>query len=94
MSNEQMSFLMQFGPIFVLGAIFYFMIWRPQSKERNERKKMLDALKKGDKVYTIGGMCGTVVSLDEKTICLQVAENTEVTFLRHAVSGLQEKINN
>ncbi|MBQ0067203.1 MAG: preprotein translocase subunit YajC [Phascolarctobacterium sp.] len=92
MDNEQMNLLFQFSPIFVLGAIFYFMVWRPQAKERNERRKLLDSLKKDDKVYTIGGMCGTIVKLDDKMVVLKVADNVEVTFLRNAVSGLQETV--
>lgn len=92
MNNEQMSMIMQFSPILVMAALFYFLVWRPQAKERNERRKLLEALKVGDKVYTIGGMCGTIVKVEEKHVVLHVADNTEVIFLRNAVSGMQENV--
>ena len=67
-------------------GIFYFMILRPQQKRQKERQKMLDAVKKGDKVVTAGGLHGTVAGLDEKTILLQVADNVKMKFDRSAVS--------
>jgi preprotein translocase subunit YajC len=67
-------------------GIFYFMILRPQQKRQKERQKMLDSVKKGDKVVTAGGLHGTVAGLDEKTILLQVSENVKMKFDRSAVS--------
>lgn len=68
--------------------IFYFMILRPQQKRQKERQKMLDAVKKGDKVVTAGGVHGTVVGLDEKTVLVQVAENVKLKFEKTAISGI------
>lgn len=67
-------------------GIFYFMILRPQQKRQKERQKMLDSVKKGDKVVTAGGLHGTVAGLDEKTVLLQVSENVKMKFDRSAVS--------
>ena len=67
-------------------GIFYFMILRPQQKRQKERQKMLDSVKKGDKVVTAGGLHGTVAGLDDKTILLQVSENVKMKFDRSAVS--------
>ena len=61
-------------------GIFYFMILRPQQKRQKERQKMLDQVKKGDKVVTAGGLHGTVAGIDEKTILLQVADNVKELF--------------
>jgi preprotein translocase subunit YajC len=69
-------------------AIFYFMILRPQQKRQKERQKMLDAVKKGDKVVTSGGLHGTVAGIDEKTILVQVAENVKLKFDRTAVTAV------
>ncbi len=69
-------------------AIFYFLILRPQQKRQKERQKMMDTLKKGDKVVTSGGMYGTVAGLDEKTVLLQVAENIKIKFERGAVTAI------
>jgi preprotein translocase subunit YajC len=65
--------------------IFWFMIIRPQ---RKEREKMIAALKKGDKVVTAGGMHGTVVGTDEKTLLVQVADNVKIKLDRSAVSAV------
>jgi preprotein translocase subunit YajC len=69
-------------------AIFYFMILRPQQKRQKERQKMLDAVKKGDKVVTAGGLHGVVAGIDEKTILVQVAENVKLKFDRTAVTAV------
>jgi len=69
-------------------AIFYFMILRPQQKRQKDRQKMLDAVKKGDKVVTSGGMHGTVAGIDEKTILVQVSENVKLKFDRTAIGAV------
>ena len=80
-----MSTLVMFALII---GIFYFMILRPQQKKQKEREKMLEAVKKGDKVVTTGGLHGSVAGIDEKTILLQVAENVKMKFDRSAVSTI------
>jgi preprotein translocase subunit YajC len=69
-------------------GIFYFMILRPQQKRQKDREKMLNAVKKGDKVVTAGGMHGTVVGIDEKTILVQVADNVKLKFDRSAITSI------
>jgi preprotein translocase subunit YajC len=72
--------------------IFYFLIIRPQNKKQKDTEKMLSAIKKGDKVFTIGGLHGTVQSINEEkaTVTLKVDEGSSTTleFNRSAVSGL------
>ncbi len=70
------------------GAIMYFLMIRPNQKREKERREMLASLSKGDSVVTNGGICGTIVGLDEKTVVLRVSENPPVKmeFLRQAVS--------
>jgi len=77
------STLIFFALIFV---IFYFMILRPQQKRAKERQKMLDSLKKGDKVVTSGGMHGKIVNVDDKTVLLDVGDNLKLKFDRSAVN--------
>jgi preprotein translocase subunit YajC len=67
-----MSTVIMFGLIIV---IFYFMILRPQQKKAKERTKLLESLQKGDKVITVGGVHGTVVHLDEKTVLVEIAHS-------------------
>ena len=66
---------MTFLPIVGMIAIFYFLIIRPQNKKQKETQKMLSALKKGDKVVTIGGLHGTVQSVKDSTVILRVDDN-------------------
>lgn len=77
------STLVMFGLII---GIFYFLILRPQQKRQKEKQRMLDNLKKGDKVVTGGGMHGTVAGLDDKTVLLQVSDNVKMKFERSAIS--------
>ncbi len=76
--------------IFLVGmlAIMWFFMLRPQQKREKERREMLASLAKGDTVITTGGMIGTIVGLNEKTVVLRVSEEpaVKIEFLRGAVS--------
>ena len=70
-------------------AIFYFFMIRPQNKKQKETRKMLEALKKGDRVVTIGGIHGTIQSVKEQTVIIKIDDNTKVEFSRSAVSNIE-----
>jgi len=70
----------------VIIAIFYFMIMRPQQKRQKERQKLLESMKKGDKVVTAGGIHGTIVGIEDKTLLLQIADNVKVKVERSSIS--------
>ncbi len=78
-----------FIPLILIIAIFYFFIIRPQNKKQKETEKMLNALKKGDKIITIGGIHGVVSSVKEKTVIVKVDDNTKIEFNRSAVSSVE-----
>ncbi|MCL2066267.1 MAG: preprotein translocase subunit YajC [Treponema sp.] len=86
------SFLTSLVPFAAIIAIFYFLIIRPQNKKRKEAEKMLSALKKGDKVVTIGGIHGTIQSVKESTVIVRVDENVKVEFNRSAVSNVSASV--
>ena len=71
--------------VLIVGIMYLFMI-RPQQKKQKETQKMLDALKKGDKVVTIGGIHGTVASTKENTVVVKVDDNTKIEFNRTAIA--------
>ncbi len=71
-------------------GIFYFFLIRPQNKKQKEMEKMLSALKKGDKVVTIGGIHGVVSSVKEKTIILKVDDNAKLEFNRSAIASVDK----
>jgi len=82
------SFLTGIIPFAFIILIFYFLIIRPQNKKRKETEKMLSALKKGDRVVTIGGIHGTVQNVKDTTVIIKVDDNVKLEFLRSAVSSV------
>ncbi|OJF16361.1 MAG: preprotein translocase subunit YajC [Bacillaceae bacterium G1] len=86
-----MEALGAFLPLILMLVVFYFLIIRPQQKRHKERMAMLDALKKGDRVVTIGGLHGTIVDLNDDQVVLRVNENTKLTFDRNAVNVVLNK---
>ena len=73
--------------ILMMVGIFYFLLWRPQSKQAKEHKSMLSALKKGDVVVTNGGIIGRVHAVAEKYLILEAGPNVRFRVLQSAVSG-------
>ena len=73
-------------------AIFYFLLIRPQQKQKREREGMLQALKKGDRVVTASGLHGTVLSLSKDetrdTVILRVSDQVKLEFDRTAVGRI------
>jgi preprotein translocase subunit YajC len=80
--------LISFAPFILIIVIFYFLIIRPQNKKQKETQKMLGALKKGDKIVTIGGVHGTIASVKESTVIVKVDENTKMEFTRSAIAAV------
>jgi preprotein translocase subunit YajC len=87
-SGQMMTTFMTFGLVIL---IFYFLIIRPQNKKQKETKKMIEALKKGDKVATIGGIRGTVTSVKETTVVIKVDTNAKIEFSKSAVANVLER---
>ncbi len=73
-------------------AIMYFLTIRPTQKREKERQAMLSALSKGDRVITSGGLYGTIIGLNEKSVVLRVSEEPAVKmeFIRAAVSRVEK----
>ena len=76
-------------PFLLIIVIFYLFLIRPQNKKQKETQKMLDALKKGDKVITIGGIHGTVSSVKENTVIVKVDDDCKLEFNRTAISTVE-----
>lgn len=79
--------------LLVFGLVFYFMIYRPQAKRVKEHKSLMSALSKGDEVLTQGGLVGKIIKVsDEKDfLVVAIAEGTEVTVQKAAVSAVLPK---
>ncbi len=77
----------------VFGLVFYFMIYRPQAKRVKEHKSLMSELSKGDEVLTQGGIVGKIVKVsdDKDFISVSIAEGTEVTIQKGAISAVLPK---
>ena len=71
--------------------IFYFLMIRPQRKRDKEAKAMLAAMKKGDKVVTIGGIHGTIVMVKDNTVIIKVDDSARIEFSKNAISTVTPK---
>ena len=84
-----MEFL-QFAPFVLIAVMFYFMMFRPQQRERQVRESMLKALKKNDRVVTIAGILGTVANVtpDGKEVTVKVDDNVKLRMLRSSIQAV------
>ena len=82
---------MEFLPLIVLVAVFYFLVLRPQSKRAKEHKAMVEALQRGDEIVTTGGEVGRVSKVYEEYVGVEIAENIEVTVLKSAIQAMLPK---
>ena len=83
--------LMSFLPIILMFAVLWFIMIRPQMKRQKESKAMLEALAKNDEVVTAGGILGRVTKVNENYVTLEVAEGTEITVQKNAVTTVLPK---
>lgn len=84
------SMVMNFMPMILIVAVFYFVMIGPERKARKKREAMLAAIKKGDKVLTTGGMFASVAAVNEDSITLQAADDVRLKFARSAIAQVLE----
>ncbi len=77
-----------FLPLIMVVMIFYFLVFRPNSQRQKEHKKMLEGLKKGNKVITSGGIMGKIVKIDESVVTLEISDKVDIKVLKGNVSLL------
>jgi preprotein translocase subunit YajC len=77
---------MQFLPLVLILVVFYFFFIRPQQKRAKEQKKFREALQKGQKVVTIGGIHGKIAEVKETTVVLDIGNNMKITVEKSAVA--------
>lgn len=89
-SGELVSFFILMGAVLV---IFYFILIRPQRKQEQKRREMINALSKGDRIVTIGGIIGQVSDIDESIITLKLdaRKDVEVKFRKSAIAALYKE---
>ncbi|HEX4614813.1 MAG TPA: preprotein translocase subunit YajC [Stellaceae bacterium] len=84
--------LVQFLPLILIFVVFYFLLIRPQQRKAKEQKSMLDALRRGDRVVTGGGIIGTVARVDNpEEVVVDIAENVRVRVVRSTITTVLAK---
>jgi len=71
--------------------IFYFLLWRPQSKRRKEHQTLMSGLQKGDEIVTAGGIVGSINKVEEGFVKVQVANNVEMRIQKSAIGATLPK---
>jgi preprotein translocase subunit YajC len=85
-AGSQMGFMVF---LVIMLVVYWVFLIRPQSKKRKELAQKLSNLKKGDRVVTIGGIHGKVVSVKEKVVVLRIDDRAEITFDKNAISTVE-----
>ncbi len=80
----------QLLPFVLMFVVLYFLILRPQIKKQKSQQKMIDELKKGDKIVTSGGLHGAITNMKDDIITVKIADNVRVEMSRAAVSRVRE----
>ncbi len=83
--------LMGLMPLVLLFVLLYFLMIRPQAKKQKEHKTMLQGLQKGDEVVSAGGVLGTVVSVGDQFVTLDISSGVEIVVQKAAVQTLLPK---
>jgi preprotein translocase subunit YajC len=84
--------LIQFLPLILIFVVFYFLLIRPQQRKAKDHKTMLDALRRGDRVVTGGGIIGTVARVDSpEEVTVDIADGVRVRVLRSTISSVVAK---
>lgn len=87
--GQDSNFLSMIVMMAIIFGIFYFLVIRPQQQQQSEHEEMIDNLKKGDRVITVGGIHGQITSLADDTLKLQVAKDFKLTVSREKIASVQ-----
>jgi len=85
-AGQQQGILASILPLLILFAIFYFLVILPQQKQAKKHKEMVEALKKGDKIVTAGGIIAEVIKNEEDFIKAKINDNVEVKITKDAIA--------
>jgi preprotein translocase subunit YajC len=84
---EAQNPIVAFLPFILIAVVFYFVFFRPQARQAKQHQSFLSGLKKGDEVVTQGGIIGTVVLVEDRTVTVDVGGGTKLRILKTQVSG-------
>lgn len=89
--DPRAGLLQMVGMFVILGGMFYFLLIRPQQKQRKEQENLLKNVKTGDKILMNSGIYGIVSNVKEKTLMVKIADNVKVEVLKSAVGSVVQK---
>lgn len=84
-----MSLIASLLPLILIIVVFYFLLIRPQQKRAKEHRQMLENLKRGDKVITIGGLYGVIEAVNPNTVILKIADNVKIKVSKQSIAALR-----
>lgn len=80
---------LQLLPLLLVFGIFYFLLLAPMRKRQKALQKLVEELKRGDRVVTNGGLMGEVAAVEERVVHLKIADNVKVRVVKSAIAGLE-----
>ncbi|HEV8679896.1 MAG TPA: preprotein translocase subunit YajC [Stellaceae bacterium] len=83
--------MVQFLPLVLIFVVFYFLLIRPQQKKQKDHRAMLDALRRGDRIVTGGGLFGTVSKVSDNEVEVDIASGVRVRVLRSTIASVLAK---
>jgi len=92
LGGGDMGALGSFLPLILIFVVFYFLLIRPQQKKQKAHRQLLEALHRGDKIVTSGGLVGTITKVvSDSEITVEIAEGVKVRVMRGMVSDVMSK---
>ena len=89
--NPTGQMLQMVGTFAIIGVMFYFLLLRPQQKQRKEQEELLKNVKTGDKVLLNSGIFGIVSNVKDKSLMVKIADNVKIEVLKSAVGSVVQK---
>ena len=90
--SDASSMMVQLAPLALIFVVFYFFLIRPQQQKAKQQRSMLDAIRRGDRVVTGGGMIGTVAKVvNNEEVLVDLADNVRVRCVRSTISQVLAK---
>ncbi len=82
--------ILQFLPLIIIFGIFYFILIRPQQQRQKKHKEMLDSIKVGDRIVTIGGLYGIIREIKGDVLTLEISKDVKINASRNAIGSKRE----
>jgi preprotein translocase subunit YajC len=85
------DFISMMLPLVLIFVVFYFLLIRPQQKRMKEHRTKIDAVRRGDKVVTGGGIVGTISKVEDQEVLVEIAENVRVRVMKATITDVLAK---